>query len=77
MQEITKENIIEETKLDTPYVLEVVNVNSEYFGEVFTFTHRANANKKVWYKAVVDYQIGKMLRLGVWFKSYELAAVAE
>ena len=68
-----------ETALQTPIILGVINSQSEYFGEQFYFTHKMKAAKKLWFKAEMEYQVGRASKakkgLDVWFKSRELEEV--
>ena len=57
----------------SPYTYaEVINYNSNYFGEVITITHTAMALGEVWYKGRLGYQIRGFDDVWVWFKEHEL-----
>ena len=66
---------MQEELLENPYVLEVINPLSDYFGEQFAFTHKVKAIGKIWYKAFLDYNPSEVGDLSVWFQSNELGEV--
>lgn len=49
---------------------EIVNIKSNDYGEVFYFTHKATANGKTWYKAVIPYTIQNVDAL--WYAEDEI-----
>lgn len=51
---------------------EVINYNSNYFGETVYLTYKAEALGVNWYKAKLDYQIGEHDGVEVWFKESEV-----
>lgn len=68
-----KNNLSKQEVELSPYTYaEVINYNSNYFGEVITITHTAMALGEVWYKGRLGHQIREFDDLWVWFKEYEL-----
>lgn len=68
-----KKNLSKQEVELTPYTsAEVINYNSNYFGEVITITHTAMALGEVWYKGKLGYQIGEFDDVWAWFKEDEL-----
>ena len=60
----------EEQSLETPKLVEVVNAKSDYFGESFYLTHKAEIKGETWYKAVPEYYVKGVDSL--WFNVNEL-----
>ena len=59
-----------EQALETPALAEVINPKSDYFGESFYLTHKAETNGGTWYKAVPEYYVKGVDSL--WFNENEL-----
>ena len=51
---------------------EVINPKSYYFGEDMTITDSITTTTDVWYKALMEYRIGLLSNVSVWFKESEL-----
>ena len=62
----------QETIINPTLTAEVINYNSNYFGETVYLTHKAEALGDTWYKAKLDYQIGEHDGVEVWFKEIEI-----
>ena len=60
----------EEQSLETPTLAEVVNPKSDYFGESFYLTHKAEIKGDAWYKAMPEYYVKGVDSL--WFNESEL-----
>ena len=60
----------EEQALETPTLAEVVNPKSDYFGESFYLTHKAEIKGETWYKAMPEYYVKGVDSL--WFNANEL-----
>ena len=69
MQHLFKNHKIEQA-LETPTLAEVINPKSDYFGESFYLTHKAETNGGTWYKAVPEYFVKGVDSL--WFTENEL-----
>ena len=67
----------QEVELSPHTYAEVINYNSNYFGEVITITHTAMALGEVWYKGKLGYQIGEFDDVWVWFKENEIELESE
>ena len=68
-----KNNLSKQEVELSPYTYaEVINYNSNYFGEVIAITHTAMALGEVWYKGRLGYQIRGFDDVRVWFKEHEL-----
>lgn len=63
-------NSKEEQALETPTLAEVTNPKSDYFGESFYLTHKAETNGGTWYKAVPEYYMKGVDSL--WFTENEI-----
>lgn len=62
----------QETIIKPSLTAEVINYNSNYFGETVYLTHKTEALDNTWYKAKLDYQIGEHDGVEVWFKETEI-----
>ena len=51
---------------------EVINPKSYYFGEGMLITDSITTSADVWYKALMEYRIGLLSNVSVWFKESEL-----
>ena len=60
----------QEIELETPTLAEVINPKSDYFGESFYLTHKAETNGGTWYKAVHEYYVKGVDSL--WFTENEI-----
>ena len=63
-------NIKAEKALETPTLAEVINPKSDYFGESFYLTHKAEVNGENWYRFHPEYYIKGVDSL--WFNENEL-----
>ncbi len=63
-------NIKAEKALETPMLAEVINPKSDYFGESFYLTHKAEVNGENWYRCHPEYYVKGIDSL--WFNEYEL-----
>ena len=59
-----------EQALETPTLAEVINSKSDYFGESFYLTHKAEVNGENWYRCHPEYYVKGVDSL--WFKKSEL-----
>lgn len=69
MQHLFKNPKVEKA-LETPTLAEVVNSKSDYFGESFYLTHKANINGENWYRCHPEYYVKGIDSL--WFNEKEL-----
>ena len=60
----------QEIELETPTLAEVINSKSDYFGESFYLTHKANIDGENWYRCHPEYYVKGIDSL--WFKENEL-----
>ena len=68
-------DILEEQKLIDAVAVEVINTQSDYFGETVLLTHMAKALDTVWYRALMDYKVSEVDDVYVWFKDSELELI--
>ena len=60
----------QEIELETPILAEVINPKSDYFGESFYLTHKADIKGEIWYRCHPEYYVKGIDYL--WFNSNEL-----
>ena len=60
----------QEIELETPTLAEVINHKSDYFGESFYLTHKAEVNGENWYRCLPEYYVKGVDSL--WFNEDEL-----
>ena len=68
-------DILEEQKLIDAVAVEVINTQSDYFGETVLLTHMAKALDTVWYRALMDYKVSEVDDVYVWFKDSEVELI--
>ena len=68
-------DILEEQKLIDAVAVEVINTQSDYFGETVLLTHMTKALDTVWYRALMDYKVSEVDDVYVWFKDSELELI--
>lgn len=68
-------DILEEQKLIDAVAVEVINTQSDYFGETVLITHMAKALDNVWYRALMDYKVSEVDDVYVWFKDSEVELI--
>ena len=70
MQHLFK-NYKSEQALETPTLAEVINSKSDYFGESFYLTNKANIDGENWYRCHPEYYVKGVDYL--WFKEAEVS----
>lgn len=68
-------DILEEQKLIDAVAVEVINTQSDYFGETVLLTHMTKALDTVWYRALMDYKVSEVDDVYVWFKDSEVELI--